>query len=980
MQKIGISELHQMILEEIYVNERNKRQQKKRLKNNPDAARQDANAKIQGNINRIKKILQYLKNADGNDPVVKDVASVLNNVESINESTEEPETTIGKQVKDLLEPLLDNPETRELTVDQVKELYDEFIGQYSEEKPKVELKTDGTEQDFLESIAQGLANEQATYVVAQRLNKNMSASDFIRVIIQAVENKLNIKQDDFIVAYKTVYANELVNKLDDEGSPEEFIEVIVKAVEDFGLKLRLGKPSVAGRKLLDKGISELGNRESRQLFKLLFPKALFRGQDISRLANKFIQLRNIKSSSERLDTTALARSSDQFAKRLKRFEDLSSVKDMDSLENLKTRIEEFSKLIKTYILGDFKGNQFKTEIMETLGSNDFWSLNKKGKEVPDDFFIEFDESLRNIARLEAFEDEDIKKVSASIENLGLELGPDKTIIRNEVDKIVSSFVPATMKIMHDRGVEKIRTNMENLVADQNLSGYSKRKAEESAERLIARFKERFEKKYGYSAEDAEGVDEPTETEDKPISDAEVETEQEKKVADDANRYSQEQYEEWVEKNASGSIEDQREATLQITNMLKFLIEELGLSDEEDDEGIDPDQLNEDDISEISDVSDSLEQMKKLGPYEYFTLRVMRSTINSKLFKSISKSERTEFETIKADYRKAVKPIVKRALSMEIMDIESEMEEQMISEQAGLIRKLAFNAKKFLGMEPGDFKSFYVHKYLEEELSDLQFRIARVMEDQGYQISTTADKERSEIPPHPEVKMGKTLKEFGEFLMALDNITLRQAKEKIDSLKSGEQVDEKLDPPSGKALSGIAGAGVAGYAVPMGATAAAKGALVVGPPLIAIYAIGKFLFKKQKFSFARFLKALGRGKSRSKLYSNVLKQMKLNPKEQANIALYFSKKGNVKKFAKKYLRDHSEYKEIINQDESRISNAIFNISRAFTGKRLGAGRKPKSDEGGDTEDTTDTPSTEGGDPIEEALKPIIRKAMKEILEK
>ena len=137
-----------MILEEIYVNERNKRQQKKRLKNNPDAARQDANAKIQGNINRIKKILQYLKNADGNDPVVKDVASVLNNVESINESTEEPETTIGKQVKDLLEPLLDNPETRELTVDQVKELYDEFIGQYSEEKPKVELKTDGTEQDF----------------------------------------------------------------------------------------------------------------------------------------------------------------------------------------------------------------------------------------------------------------------------------------------------------------------------------------------------------------------------------------------------------------------------------------------------------------------------------------------------------------------------------------------------------------------------------------------------------------------------------------------------------------------------------------------------------------------------------------------------------------------------------------------------------------------------------------------------------------
>ena len=284
------------------------------------------------------------------------------------------------------------------------------------------------------------------------------------------------------------------------------------------------------------------------------------------------------------------------------------------------------------------------------------------------------------------------------------------------------------------------------------------------------------------------------------------------------------------------------------------------------------------------------------------------------------------------------------------------------------------------MEPGDFKSFYVHKYLEEELSDLQFRIARVMEDQGYQISTTADKERSEIPPHPEVKMGKTLKEFGEFLMALDNITLRQAKEKIDSLKSGEQVDEKLDPPSGKALSGIAGAGVAGYAVPMGATAAAKGALVVGPPLIAIYAIGKFLFKKQKFSFARFLKALGRGKSRSKLYSNVLKQMKLNPKEQANIAWYFSKKGNVKKFAKKYLRDHSEYKEIINQDESRISNAIFNISRAFTGKRLGAGRKPKSDEGGDTEDTTDTPSTEGGDPIEEALKPIIRKAMKEILEK
>ena len=980
MQKIGISELHQMILEEIYVNERNKRQQKKRLKNNPDAARQDANAKIQGNINRIKKILQYLKNADGNDPVVKDVASVLNNVESINESTEEPETTIGKQVKDLLEPLLDNPETRELTVDQVKELYDEFIGQYSEEKPKVELKTDGTEQDFLESIAQGLANEQATYVVAQRLNKNMSASDFIRVIIQAVENKLNIKQDDFIVAYKTVYANELVNKLDDEGSPEEFIEVIVKAVEDFGLKLRLGKPSVAGRKLLDKGISELGNRESRQLFKLLFPKALFRGQDISRLANKFIQLRNIKSSSERLDTTALARSSDQFAKRLKRFEDLSSVKDMDSLENLKTRIEEFSKLIKTYILGDFKGNQFKTEIMETLGSNDFWSLNKKGKEVPDDFFIEFDESLRNIARLEAFEDEDIKKVSASIENLGLELGPDKTIIRNEVDKIVSSFVPATMKVMHDRGVEKIRTNMENLVADQNLSGYSKRKAQESAERLIARFKERFKKKYGYSAEDAEGVDEPTEpteTEDKPISDAEVENEQEKKIADDANRYSQKQYEEWVDKNASAIIEDQEKATDSIVNMLTFLIEELGLpSDEEDDGGIDPDQLNEDDISEISDVSDSLEQMKKLGPYEYFTLRVMRSTINAKLYRSISVSDRVEFEDIKADYRKAVKPIVKRALSMEIMDIESEMEEQMISEQAGLIRKLAFNAKKFLGIEPGDFKSFYVHKYLEEELIDLQDGIARLMGDQGYQISPKADKERSEIPPHPEVKIRKTLKEFGEFLMALDSMTLSQAKEKIDSLESGEEMKESPDDERAlaraeKALGlsmGVAGglsAGVLG----------AKGALIA-PGLLALYGINKFLFKKQKFSFARFLKALGKGKSRSKLYSKVLTQMKLNPKEQANIAWYFSKKGNVKKFAEKYLKEHSEYEEIIKQDQSRISNAISTISNIITSKFKGS----ESDEEGDTEDTTDTPSTDGSDPIEEALKPIIRKAMKEILEK
>ena len=301
---------------------------------------------------------------------------------------------------------------------------------------------------------------------------------------------------------------------------------------------------------------------------------------------------------------------------------------------------------------------------------------------------------------------------------------------------------------------------------------------------------------------------------------------------------------------------------------------------------------------------------------------------------------------------------------------------MISEQAGLIRKLAFNAKKFLGMEPGDFKSFYVHKYLEEELIDLQGGIARLMGDQGYQISPKADKERSEIPPHPEVKIRKTLKEFGEFLMALDSMTLSQAKEKIDSLESGEEMKESPDDERAlaraeKALGlsmGVAGglsAGVLG----------AKGALIA-PGLLALYGINKFLFKKQKFSFARFLKALGKGKSRSKLYSKVLTQMKLNPKEQANIAWYFSKKGNVKKFAEKYLKEHSEYEEIIKQDQSRISNAISTISNIITSKFKGS----ESDEEGDTEDTTDTPSTDGSDPIEEALKPIIRKAMKEILEK
>ena len=105
-------------------------------------------------------------------------------------------------------------------------------------------------------------------------------------------------------------------------------------------------------------------------------------------------------------------------------------------------------------------------------------------------------------------------------------------------------------------------------------------------------------------------------------------------------------------------------------------------------------------------------------------------------------------------------------------------------------------------------------------------------------------------------------------------------------------------------------------------------------------------------------------------------MKLNPKEQANIAWYFSKKGNVKKFAEKYLKEHSEYEEIIKQDQSRISNAISTISNIITSKFKGS----ESDEEGDTEDTTDTPSTDGSDPIEEALKPIIRKAMKEILEK
>ena len=146
---------------------------------------------------------------------------------------------------------------------------------------------------------------------------------------------------------------------------------------------------------------------------------------------------------------------------------------------------------------------------------------------------------------------------------------------------------------------------------------------------------------------------------------------------------------------------------------------------------------------------------------------------------------------------------------------------------------------------------------------------------------------------------------------------------------------------------------------------------------------KWSFSKGKFSLVKFFKILSKGGNESaRRYNEAMKAFELNKKERANLAWYFSKKGNVEKFIKDYLKDHSQYKYLLRQDVGALGGIWDSIKQMFRIKGYKDGNRPE-------DRTRPTPQPAGGfdDPgslnapaLEEALKPIIESIMIEMLNK
>lgn len=277
----------------------------------------------------------------------------------------------------------------------------------------------------------------------------------------------------------------------------------------------------------------------------------------------------------------------------------------------------------------------------------------------------------------------------------------------------------------------------------------------------------------------------------------------------------------------------------------------------------------------------------------------------------------------------------------MIDIDTELSESLISEVLPkFLRKAAFKLANVFDIKVGQFVDFYIHRFIEKNILPA---ITKLEIPEGYKLPS--DK-KDDIPPYPAISIKDILDKLGKAFM------------KIDKPEEEEPVEEIIKEVDALTIGGLA-------------TAAA--ALT-------------WAFKGRKFSLNRFFEVLTSGeKGVSKKYEQAMEQVfDLNNKQRANLAWYFSKKGNVTKFVNKYLKKHSEYDELMNLEKSRahrlgqrfkkIKDDIFSKD-AEEDNEESANNDVDYSSDWEFDDNTDTQKEHLT--LEKALKPIIESVMKEM---
>ena len=1014
MKKVGINELYEMILEEIGVDEGRNKQGKNRAKNR-NALRKRERAKFQSKIKAAAKTLRdfinKMKKQNLDDKTIKKAILLTLKQKGLNES-ETPEGEVGseedaatKAAKELSDTVR-NVDPKALAA-AAKDIISGEPEETTDDDPEeVQLPTD-SEEALLTYMSEKLPKVKT---IGERKDKNITLKRFALTIIDFAIEKLGVKEETFKDSLRTAFRNDAYRTALATNTLENMASKVVEIAKDYGLDQDIiDMIEENGKKLIAAPFEGIGDRN--ELWNNFFVGFLFPADKIEELKQKFIQLKNTRSTATRLDRGQILQISKSLLDSL-RAQIPSDFQTYIGDDNMKQSYEQkdlfawvnkMSKLIKEYFVGSRRAAGFQKDI-KTLADlseavdddNSIWNLNKKEGDPPDDFFIQFDEQLRNIARLKVWEDTDVEKLGDSIKDLGLNLADAEETIIQTVNEQAKTISAVAKKSKFYKGLETIDKQMSDSIEERGLEGFSKRKAQETFAKLKERFTKRYDDKYGTnyadsapdSAPDSEGDEgEPTTSED-PIPSEEAETDKEKELIDDANRYSRDQYKKWFEDNKSEIDRTSNTALRGIIRVLSELLETVDYKNATEDgsesdtefeqSGIDPEEIRENeeedfDPESFSEQDATIEKMKSVGISEYIGLRVMSMLINERLYKLISKNDDLDLVEIKKDIKDSFSEFVELVKTLEMMDTETEFNESVVQERKNIFQRGVFKLMKKLGIPPGDFKAFYIHELIEKTLLP---KIRELLSKGGIEELdpynyNLPEEGKSEAPPYPGTSMKKVLKDFAELIMSIDR--------EVNPVDEGMLLE--VDPAT-LALAAKIAAGSGG----------------------AIASI-KWAFSKGKFSLPKFFKVLSQGGNEAaKRYNDAMKAFNLNQKERANLAWYFSRKGNVEKFIKNYLKDHSQYKFLLRQDARGFSRAFDFIKQKFMGAK---GYRDKDGTEAPEEDPTDSFDLEGvdseereeirprgdaGDPrdrlgpgrifeqLENALKPIIESVMKEILEK